>query len=139
MPGLQTMPKLLLLFCLCWQCLPAQPVADTAAIRQQLALILDRDQKTRTGRDSAMFVGYLDSLNLVQVEALIAAYGWPGKSFVGARGNQACFLVIQHADSATQVRYLPLLQQSVAQGESSPADLALLEDRVLMRQGKKQV
>jgi hypothetical protein len=75
----------------------------------------------------------------VQIELLLSKYGWLGKSLVGARGNQTCFLVIQHADSATQVKYLPVLRQSVEKGESSASDLALLEDRVLMRQGKKQI
>src|SRR4030095_12048662 len=48
-------------------------------------------------------------------------------------------LVVQHADSATQVKYLPIIQQSVEQGESSASDFAMLYDRVLMRQGKKQI
>jgi hypothetical protein len=117
----------------------AQPAADTAAIKKQLESIRQRDQKTRTGSDSTQFVAYIDSCNLVQVELLIAQYGWPGKSFVGAQGNVTVFLVIQHADLPVQEKYLPLLEKSVADSESRPCDLALLQDRVLMRQGKKQM
>lgn len=117
----------------------AQTTIDTTAIKSDLNGILDRDQKTRTGKDSAAFVNYIDSCNLVQVEKLIATYGWPGKSFVGARGNQTVFLVIQHAGLATQEKYLPLMRESVNRGESSASDFALLQDRVLMRQGKKQI
>jgi hypothetical protein len=62
-----------------------------------------------------------------------------GKGVVGSQGNQTIFLVIQHADLATQEKYLPLMAQSVAEGESSPSALALLQDRILMRQGKKQI
>jgi hypothetical protein len=116
-----------------------QQPADTAAIKTELLAIRDRDQKTRTGRDSAAFADYIDSCNLVQVEKLIATCGWPGKSFVGANGNQTVFLVIQHADLATQEKYLPLMQKSVEEGESQMTDFALLQDRVLMRQGKKQI
>ncbi len=47
-------------------------------------------------------------------------------------------MVIQHADLATQEKYLPLLQASVEKGESKPSDLALLEDRILMRNNKPQ-
>lgn len=112
---------------------------DIAAIKKELAAIHDRDQKTRTGSDSAAFMNYIDSCNLVQVESLVAKYGWLGKSFVGANGNVTLFLVIQHADLTTQEKYLPLLQKSVDEGESRLADLALLQDRVLMRQGKKQI
>jgi|SRR6185369_8536566 len=114
-------------------------IADTIAIKKQLELILDRDQKTRTRGDSIAFMEYIDSSNLVQVEALIAKYGWPGKSFVGENGNNTIFLVIQHSDLATQEKYFPMLKNSVANKESRPSALALLEDRILMRQGKKQV
>jgi hypothetical protein len=117
----------------------SQSGADTIAIKKQLEEIRDRDQKTRTGRDSAAFMQFIDSINLQQVELLIKKYGWLGKSFVGARGNNTIFLVIQHSDLATQEKYLPLLQKSVDEEESRPSDLALLKDRVLMRQGKKQI
>ena len=117
----------------------AQNSVDTSAIQQQLSIIYDRDQKTRTGADSAAFIEYIDSTNLVQVEKLIQKYGWPGKSFVGIKGNRAVFLVVQHADLKTQEKYLPVLEESVAKGESWESDLALLKDRVLMRNGKKQI
>jgi hypothetical protein len=117
----------------------AQKTIDTLSIKKQLESIFDRDQKTRTGRDSAKFMSYLDSCNLIQIESLIKDYGWLGKSFVGASGNQTIFLVIQHADSATQVKYLPLLQESVEKNESQKAHVAYLQDRILMRQGKKQI
>ncbi len=133
------MNKLIFLILLTYgQFASAQTSTDTTAIKMQLEFIRDRDQKTRKGRDSAAFISYIDSTNLVQVELLISKYGWLGKSFVGVRGNQTCFLVIQHSDSATQVKYLPMMQKSVEEGESSAADFALLQDRVLMQQGKKQ-
>src|SRR5262245_22426742 len=91
----------------------AQNNVDTVAIKQQLSIIYDRDQKTRTGADSANFIEYIDSTNLVQVETLIKKYGWPGKGFVGTKGNRAVFLVIQHADLKTQEKYLPVLEESV--------------------------
>jgi hypothetical protein len=117
----------------------AQSKIDTAAIKNQLAFIRERDQKTRAHGDSAAFMSYIDSCNQTQVEALIAQYGWPGKSFVGAMGNNAVFLVIQHAELPVQEKYLPLLEKSVADSESRLCDLALLQDRVLMRENKKQI
>lgn len=127
------------LFFLLHETIISQTVVDTTAIKNQLAQIKERDQKTRRGTDSAQFMQYIDSCNLVQVEALISQYGWPGKSFVGASGNQTIFLVIQHADIAVQEKYFPLFQQSVEAGESNATDLALMQDRILMRQGKKQI
>lgn len=117
----------------------SQERIDTAAIKKQLGFIRERDQKTRTKGDSSLFMQWIDSTNLVQIEPLIAKYGWPGKSFVGASGNATVFLVIQHADLKTQEKYLPLLEQSVADSQSMPYDLAMLKDRILMRQGKKQL
>ena len=117
----------------------AQNKVDTAAIKMQLSAILERDQKTRVRGDSSQFADYIDSCNLVQVEKLIEKYGWPGKSFVGAKANNTIFIVIQHAGLKTQEKYLPLLQRSVDEGESRPDDLALLQDRIFMRQGKKQI
>lgn len=134
--------NLLLIFITTFFCcnnLFAQDYTDTLAIKKQLEIILDRDQKTRTGGDSAAFMQFIDSTNLVQVESLIAKYGWMGKSFVGDRGNSALFFVIQHADLAKQLKYVSLLQNSVELGESRPSNLALMQDRILMRQGKNQI
>ena len=128
-----------LLFLICDQTIFAQNNIDTTAIIIQLSAIHDRDQKTRSVGDSIQYADYIDSCNLAQVEVLISLYGWPGKSFVGPAGNNTIFLVIQHADLATQEKYFPLFKQSVEQGESRASDLAYLEDRILMRQGKKQL
>lgn len=117
----------------------SQSVIDTVSIRKQLELILERDQKTRTGKDSMAFMRYIDSTNLVQIEGLIAKYGWMGRSFVGDLGNSAQFLVIQHSNLETRLKYIPLLEKSVKAGESRPSNLALMQDRILMNQGKKQI
>lgn len=129
---------LILYVCLAWNTGIAQPI-DTAAIKKQLALIHERDQMTRRGTDSVQYANYIDSTNLIVIEDLISKYGWLNKSFVGVAGNRTCFLVIQHADLATQEKYLPMMESSVAMGESSTYDLALLQDRILMRQGKHQI
>ena len=117
----------------------AQSPTDTAAIKNQLAQIYERDQYIRKSDDSAAFRSMIDSSNLAQVEALIAKYGWMGKSKIGTMGNYTLWLVIQHADLATQEKYLPMLEKSVAESESRASELAYLKDRVLMRQGKKQI
>ena len=117
----------------------AQTLMDTSAIISELAYILERDQKTRTGKDSAGFMRYIDSCNLVQIEKIIAEHGWLGMSVVGPSGNNTFFFVIQHSDLATQLKYFPLLEASVKKGESKLSHLALMKDRILMRQGKNQI
>lgn len=120
-------------------CFSGYSQSDIEGVKKTMADIFDRDQKTRTGKDSADFIHFIDSTNLVEVEAIIKKHGWLKKSVYGRRANQTCFLVIQHADSATQEKYLPVMQKSVDEGESSSSDLALLQDRVLMRRGEKQI
>ena len=120
-------------------CVMGQDKIDTATIVKELAFIHERDQKTRKHGDSAQYIRMIDSSNLIMIEALIKSYGWPGKSFVGPRGNSTVFLVIQHADLPIQEKYLPLLIKSVADSQSRPSDLALLQDRILMRTGKQQL
>lgn len=80
-----------------------------------------------------------DSINLIKVKKILDEHGWLGWNLVGPRANSALFLVIQHADIETQEKYLPLLGEAVKKGDAAPADLALLEDRVALRQGKKQI
>jgi len=131
----------LIIFCLL--CFPAtifaQSKIDTAAIKKRLEIIDDRDQAARRNSVPWKQMKINDSLNLIEVETLIQTYGWPGIDFVGEEGNITVWLVIQHAEIAVQEKYLPLLKKSVADSQSRPCDLALLEDRVLMRQGKKQI
>jgi hypothetical protein len=80
-----------------------------------------------------------DSINLIKVKNILDKYGWLGYDLIGSKGNGTLFLVIQHADLNTQMKYLPMMRDAVKIGKASPSDLALLEDRVLMRQGKKQI
>lgn len=81
---------------------------------------------------------YYDSLNLLRVKNIIKTYGWLGEDQIGEQGNATLFLVIQHADPSTRLNYLPIMREAVLKGNAKPQDLALLEDRVLTNQGKKQ-
>lgn len=96
------------------------------------------------GRKSPEFQDFLrrnreqDSLNEMRVIQILDERGWLGPDEVGYKGSSALFLVIQHADLPVQEKYLPMMQKAVAAGKAAPANLAYLEDRVLMRQGKPQ-
>jgi hypothetical protein len=80
-----------------------------------------------------------DSLNLVQVEAILQKYGWLETQKIGSEANTALFMVIQHADLKNQIHYLPLMREAVRNGKAKASSLALLEDRVALRSGKKQI
>jgi len=48
-------------------------------------------------------------------------------------------LVIQHSDLETQQKYLPMMREAVTLGNARADNLALLEDRVALGLGKRQV
>ncbi|MDF1549105.1 MAG: hypothetical protein P1P88_14870 [Bacteroidales bacterium] len=82
----------------------------------------------------------LDSFNLIQLENIIAEYGWPKSSEIADGITESVpFLIIQHAKSVqTQKKYLPLLKEMVEKGEADSRSFAYLTDRVLVKEGKKQ-
>ncbi|WP_185147042.1 DUF6624 domain-containing protein [Pseudochryseolinea flava] len=81
----------------------------------------------------------IDSVNLIRVRQILDERGWVGEEIVGPRANQALFLVVQHADLATQEQYLPMMRDAVKKGTAKGDALALLEDRVALRKGDKQI
>lgn len=74
-----------------------------------------------------------------QVVKIIEEHGWLGISEVGDTANNAIFLVIQHADTDIQEKYFPLLKTSAEKGESKLSSMALMDDRIRIRRGKKQL
>jgi hypothetical protein len=90
-------------------------------------------------KDHWKIINEKDSLNLIKVKSILDQYGWVGADVVGRQGNSTLFLVIQHADQATQEKYLPVMREAVANGKARGSDLALLEDRTALGQGKRQI
>jgi len=122
-------------------------------LKQQLERIYLKDQMLRQlyteaeekfGRDSEEMnyfwelVSENDRENEEEVIQIIEEKGWVGRSLVGGKANMTIWLVIQHAPLETQEKYLPMLKESVMKGESQGSHLALLEDRIQMRNGEPQ-
>lgn len=84
-------------------------------------------------------MNYHDSLNTNIVTKILDQYGWLGEDKVGNKGNVTLFLVIQHANLKIQQKYLPMLRKAVKKGKAKASSLALLEDRVALREGRKQI
>jgi hypothetical protein len=123
---------------------PLKNQLEQIYVRDQTLRQLYRDAEDKFGRDSDemkyfwQLVSEQDSLNELEVISIIDKRGWVGKSLVGSQANMTLWLVIQHAPIETQEKYLPLLKESVLAGESKGSHLALLEDRIQMRNGKPQ-
>ena len=90
-------------------------------------------------KDHWNIINQKDSINLSKVKSLLDSYGWLGTDIVGRQGNSTLFLVIQHSDQRTQEKYLPMMREAVKNGKATGSSLALLEDRVALGQGKKQI
>jgi hypothetical protein len=117
-------------------------------LRAELRRMADRDQAVRVRaikNPSDAYVayeeGYADGVNTCRMKQIIARYGWPGKSLVGADGAANAWLLVQHADRDRpfQASCLTLMQKAAARGEADPGGVALLTDRVRLHGGKKQV
>lgn len=106
---------------------------ESDSIREQFGRESDQYQ------DHWDLIAKTDSLNLIIVENIINEHGWLGSDIISPRGNTTLFLVIQHADLDTQLKYLPLMRTAVSNGNASANSLALLEDRTSLRQGKHQI
>ena len=119
--------------------------ADDQKYRDVLEAEAMKMSSTGTSKASDEFVAAvksqdeIDNRNMARLEEIIKQNGWPGKSLVGGEANKAAFLILQHSDLAHQEKYLPLLKEAAKKGEARPADVAMLEDRVLVRKGKKQI
>ena len=124
---------------------PLQKKLEKIRVKDQVLRQLYKEAEEKFGRDSEymnMFwemIREQDSINEHQVLKIIDEKGWVGKSLVGPKANSTLWLVIQHAPLKTQEKYLPLLKESVKKGESSGQNLALLEDRILMRNDMPQI
>jgi hypothetical protein len=90
-------------------------------------------------KDHWKIINEKDSINLIKVKSILEKYGWLGADVVGGKGNSTLFLVIQHSDQATQEKYLPMMREAVKNGKAQGSSLALLEDRVALGQGKRQI
>jgi len=84
-------------------------------------------------------INHFDSVNLIRVKKIIDTYGWLGPDEVGQNGANTIFLVIQHSDSLTQIKYVPKLRDAVKNGKAQAQNLALLEDRILINKGLPQI
>jgi hypothetical protein len=139
------------------QDLRATPSSE--AVRRELVKIGEDDQKHRqemmdlmhrlAGSDSEKVAkkwkqaverqNALDGRNRQRLDEIVKEHGWPKRSVFGEGASGVAFLVVQHAELDYQKKYLPLIKEAVAQKEARRSDLAMLEDRILTREGKKQI
>ncbi|MES2875466.1 MAG: DUF6624 domain-containing protein [Bacteroidota bacterium] len=124
------------------------------SIKQELLVIHKEDQdirhewiaalnhpthSTKTIDSLGKIMETKDSVNIIHVSRILDDYGWLGKDKIGPDANQTLFLVVQHSDLEIQQKYLPMIRKASLVGDASKSHLALLEDRVALREGKMQI
>lgn len=82
---------------------------------------------------------YLDSINIASVDELVKSRGLPTYKSVGKEGLDAFFIIVQHSDLKHQLKYFKPIKHLSKKGSLSKQNLALLTDRILVKQGKKQI
>ncbi len=80
-----------------------------------------------------------DSSNLIIVKSIIKQYGWLGSKVVGSTANTALFIVIQHSPKEDMKYFLPIMRKAVQDSAASKQDLAKMEDRVAVDEGRNQI
>ncbi|KUL55555.1 hypothetical protein ADL22_00750 [Streptomyces sp. NRRL F-4489] len=72
---------------------------------------------------------------------IMDAHGWPTADRFGADAARAAWLIAQHADRQLDVqrRALRLLERAVADGLAARRELAFLQDRTLVNEGREQI
>jgi hypothetical protein len=118
------------------------------ALRAELVALIDRDDtvRERLAADGSLFAGYHPEMeavhraNAARLAQIVDASGWPGRSRVGDDGASAAWRILQHAigEPALMRRMLPLLQAAAARGEADLAEVAMLEDRIRVFEGRLQ-
>jgi len=81
----------------------------------------------------------IDSVNRIKMARILSDYGWLPQSKVGEKAASAIFFVVQHGGKEMIQKNLPALQKLASENEAKTTHAAMMEDRLLMKQGKKQI
>lgn len=122
-------------------------------LKEKLEWVFERDQydrflwqqavrrhpaDVRRSEKLALRAMQTDSLNLSIVSDVLSSGGFPARNQVGDMASQAVWLVFQHAGLEQQRLFLPQLELAVERGIVAPLFLALLKDRIDVREGRPQ-
>ncbi len=121
-----------------WQeSLPDDPQDAFKAIADEIIKMSEVDQKMRK---SGQWDSSIDVANTQRMKEIVENIGWPTRSRVGGHASEMAWLLVQHADHdrAFQQMCLELMKMQAA-GEVSPANIAYLEDRVRVGEGRPQL
>ena len=121
------------------------------SLRQELEGMYDTDQEIRRvlidsiGLNSPESWKYINQManidmrNKAKIETILEKYGWIEKSKIGGKASEGIFYTVQHTDLEFAEKYFPQFKRLAEKGEASPTHCAMMEDRLLMWKGKRQI
>jgi hypothetical protein len=74
--------------------------------------------------------------NAARLREIVAAHGWPGPARVGAEAASAAWRIVQHAIG--EPAFLRAMLPVLAGAGADPAEVAKLEDRIRVHEGRPQ-
>lgn len=111
----------------------------------QLIKVFDDDQRYRAlignyvaeygaeGKETDSIIAlqnHLDSINLVVVLNILDQHGWPRSDMASAKGRNALWAVMCHADTNIQETVMPVMELAVKKGFLDGASLAYIKDKL---------
>lgn len=113
----------------------------TAIAAELLAMAkADQEMRTKASKDKSLWDKSVDQKNTAHLEAIVAAIGWPTISKVGAEASESAWLLVQHATTEPAfMKYCLTLMKAAKEGDIALANIAYLEDRLLIMEGKPQI
>lgn len=115
------------------------------SLRRVLIALGDTDQAMRQGvlshlDDTARMhrLVHADSAHQITLRAIIARFGWPTRSLVGAKAAESAWLIVQHSDSSFENEGLRLMTAEPP-GEVNPEYIGYLTDRTRVMAGRPQL
>jgi len=121
------------------------------SLRTVLEKMVDQDQNIRrilvdsVGIDSPNAGPFLkrmmniDADNQKNIRLILDRYGWIAESKIGTKAAEAFFYTIQHSDMTLMIKWFPEFKRLADIGEADKIECAMMEDRLLMWKGKKQI
>jgi hypothetical protein len=121
------------------------------SLRMELEAMYDADQDIRRILvDSIGFnspetpkymnkIAEIDAENQAKLQVILEKYGWIGQSKIGEKAAEGIFYIVQHAPLEMKEKYFPQFKKLAIQGEAKRTQCAMMEDRILMMNGKKQI
>ena len=111
---------------------------DCSKKSQILSEVLESDQRIRKSNEYIKYAKE-DHRNQELVISILDKCGMPTLKEVGQKQMDAIWLGLQHTENKYRVKYFPLIEKAVKNGDLSKKQYALMKDRILMDEGKPQI